>query len=111
MYDSLTRRLVRSTSMARGGATLTRGTEDCRQPAGETISQTRRTVDEAAPELVDGMRDGSIVDRSRRPYKPAGPVLRAGAADALLPVFGSRRLAEVKAGDCSASLRPCFATA
>ena len=83
-----------------GGAALTRGTEDCRQPAGETISQTRRTVDEAAPELVDGMRDGSIVNRSRRPYKPAAVRSYERALQMrLLPVFGSRRLAEVKAGD------------
>lgn len=68
--------------------------------AGETISQTRRTVDEAAPELVDGMRDGSIVNRSRRPYKPAAVRSYERALQMrLLPVFGSRRLAEVKAGD------------
>ena len=67
---------------------------------GQVIAPARRTVQEAADELLAGMREGSIVNRSRRRYKPAAIRSYQRALQLrLLPVFGSRRLADVKAGD------------
>jgi integrase len=39
--------------------------------AGTLASPTRKTVEQAGAELIAGMRDGSIYDRSGRTYKPA----------------------------------------
>jgi len=68
--------------------------------AGKLRAPTRTTVANAARVLVGGMRDGSILDRSGKPYKPATTrgydrVLRLR----VLPALGDRRLGDLRRRD------------
>ncbi len=68
--------------------------------AGKLRAPTRTTVANAAGVLVAGMRDGSILDRSGKPYKPAtmrgyDRVLRLR----VLPALGDRRLSDLRRRD------------
>ncbi len=67
--------------------------------AGTLKAPKRTTVDEAAKALVAGMEDGSIFDRTGRPYKPSttrsyDQCLRTH----VLPVLGHLRLDRVERG-------------
>src|SRR5829696_3062346 len=67
--------------------------------AGKLRAVARRTVADAATELLAGMKDGTIVNRSRRPYKPA--TIRSyerALTLRLLPALGRMRLDEVTPG-------------
>jgi integrase len=64
------------------------------QPAGRT------TVHEAADALVAGMRDGSVLNRSGRPYKPSSHRGYAQLLNAyVLPTLGDRKLSSVQRRD------------
>lgn len=58
-----------------------------------------RTVREAADELLAGMEDGSLLNRSRRPYKPATVrSYRRALKLRVLPTIGHLRLGDVRPG-------------
>lgn len=66
---------------------------------GKLRAVPRRTLDEAADELLAGMKDGTIVNRSRRPYKPA--TIRSYERALKLrvrPALGRMRLSDVGPG-------------
>jgi integrase len=64
-----------------------------------TTTAIRRTIGEAADELLAGMRDGTIVNRSHRPYKPATVRSYERALRLrILPELGRMRLGEVRRG-------------
>ena len=59
-----------------------------------------RTVETALEELVAGMADGTILDRSGRPYRPA--TIRSYESDCrryLIPALGTIRLGELRRKD------------
>jgi len=58
------------------------------------------TVEQAFMDLIAGMRDGSILDRSGKPYKPATirSYERAGRL-ALVPLLGERKLSGLRRRD------------
>jgi hypothetical protein len=60
----------------------------------------RTTVREAAEALIAGIDDGSILDRSGKPYKPSAARGYAQTLRAyVLPVLGGRRIDEVRRAD------------
>ncbi len=66
---------------------------------GKLRAGTKRTVEQAAEELLAGMRDGSITSRSGKPYKPA--TIRSydrALRLRILPAFGRMKLSDVQAG-------------
>ena len=62
-----------------------------------------QTVAEAIADLIDGMRDDRVLDRSGKPYKPATirSYERAARLDAI-PFFGHRKLSDVRRRDVQA---------
>jgi integrase len=73
---------------------------------GEARTQTRKTVDEAALELIAGMKEGTRLNRSGRPYKPS-TIRRYELALRLhvRPEIGHLRLADVDRGRVRALIR------
>lgn len=68
--------------------------------AGQVRAQRKRTVAEAADELVAGMEDGSVLNRSGKPYKPATVrSYRRALTLRVLPKLGHRKLGDVGPGD------------
>lgn len=70
--------------------------------AGETssLTPTAKTVDEALDALLDGMKAGTVLDRSGRRYRPATVRSYREAADNYLrPALGRYRLGEVRRAD------------
>lgn len=64
-----------------------------------TTTASRRTVAEAAEELLAGMKDRTIISRSRRPYKPATVRSYERALRLrVLPALGRMRLGDVQPG-------------
>jgi integrase len=68
--------------------------------AGTLRTPTRTTVEQASAALIAGMTDGSIYDRSGRPYKPS-TVRSYETAMRLwvLPALGHRRLSSIERRD------------
>jgi integrase len=67
---------------------------------GTLNAPTRQTVNAAADALIEGMRDGTIRNRNRKPYKPS--VIRTYEVwlDARIrEAFGSRKLTELHRND------------
>jgi integrase len=65
-----------------------------------TVKPSGRTVQEALDALVEGMRDGTILDRSGRRYRPATARSYQQAAETYLkPSLGRLRLSEVRRAD------------
>src|SRR4051794_39230558 len=71
VYNPATRRPVRKNFDSVKAAKLWRGDLMNAVARGVNVAPAKLTVQQAADELLAGMRDGSIVNRSRRPYKPA----------------------------------------
>lgn len=66
-----------------------------------TVARWRMTLDEAAAAFVEGIGDGSIVNRSGRPYKPS--IIRDYRRDlrVLVKIVGpKKRLDDVRLPDC-----------
>jgi integrase len=67
--------------------------------SGQLRAVRPRTLREAADELVAGMADGTLLNRSRRPYKPATVrSYRRALTLRVLPELGHLRLADVRPG-------------
>jgi integrase len=70
---------------------------------GQLKAPTTTTVRDAADELIDGMRDGSIPTRSGTRYKPAATRSYDEALRRrILPALGDKRLSEVRRADVQA---------
>ena len=70
---------------------------------GTLAAPTRTTVAEAAAALLGGMRDGSIPNRKREPYKPSAVRSYERALKLrILPELGRLRLAELERRDVQA---------
>jgi integrase len=71
-----------------------------RQGDSASVNPTERTVRQALDELLDGMRAGTILDRSGRRYRPATIRSYREAIDKyLVPKLGHLRLGEVRRAD------------
>jgi integrase len=93
-------KLVRKHFATKRAATLWRGEQRTAAEHGMLTLDSRRTVQNAADELLAGMKDGTIISRSRKPYKPA--TIRSyerALTLRVLPVFGRKRLSQVRRGD------------
>src|SRR5262245_25258155 len=67
---------------------------------GELLAPTKETVAAALEVLVAGMKDGTVLDRSGRRYRPATRRRYETAARLhLIPALGRLRLAQVRRGD------------
>jgi len=106
VYDARTGRRIRRTFPNRTGAKLWRqdtivGLRHGDEPSVRPVAG--RTVREALEALLAGMRDGTILDRSGRAYRPA--TIRGYEAATriyLLPPLGTLRLSQVRRGDVQA---------
>jgi len=100
VFDASTGKRVRKNFASERAARIWRADLVNAASKGQVITPARRTVREAADELLAGMRDGSIVNRSRKHYKPAAIRSYERALRLrVLPVFGERRLGDVRRGD------------
>lgn len=67
---------------------------------GTMRAPTRKTVGEAMVELVAGMKDGTIRNRNRRPFKPSAiRSYEQSINNYLEPEFGERRLDDLQRND------------
>jgi integrase len=96
VFDARARKLIRKNFTDLGAARTWREDTAGAIRSGKLRAPTSTTVAQAAEVLVAGMRDGSVLDRSGKPYKPA---TTRGYARSLrlrvLPAFGDRRLSEL----------------
>jgi integrase len=96
-FDARASKLIRKHFNDLGAARTWRDDASGAIRAGKMRAPTRTTLDQAAEALIVGMRDGSILDRSGKPYKPATTrgyerVLRLHVR----PALGDRRLGELR---------------
>ena len=99
VFDAQSGRRIRRTFKTKSAAKLWRQDAVVALRRGElsAVTPTGRTVAIALGELVAGMRDGTILDRSGRPYRPATIRKYEGDADRyLVPALGHLRLSEVR---------------
>ena len=102
VWDAATGRKLKKTFSTKTAAKLWRQDALVAVRAGELTATPKggRTVADALDELIAGMKDGSVLDRSGRRYRPV--TIRNYASDArnvLAPALGHLRLGEVKRGD------------
>ncbi len=95
-YDAQAGRQVWRTFPTISAAKLWRSDAQVALRKGTLRAPTAKTVSEAAEQLIKGAHDGSILDRSGKPYKPSTArgyeqMLRAY----ILPVLGPRKLSSV----------------
>jgi integrase len=96
VYASRERKLIRKRFHAQREAEIWRSEQRAAVSAGKAIALTRKTVDEAVEELLAGMKAGTILNRSSRPYKPS--VVRGYEASLRLhirPQIGTLKLSQV----------------
>ena len=99
-YDPRTEKQVWRTAQTITEAKLWRSDTQAQLRRGTLQRPVRTTVREAAAALIAGIGDGSILDRSGKPYKPSA--IRGYAQtlnDHVLPILGARRLDEVRRSD------------
>src|SRR3954454_4979265 len=100
VFDSTTGKRIRRNFASERAARIWRADVMNAASKGHVITPAKRTVQQAADELLAGMRDGSIVNRSNRPYKPAAIRSYERALRLrVLPAFGARKLSTVTRGD------------
>lgn len=100
VYDSRADKLLRKHFAELGAARAWREDAANAIRAGTLRAPTRTTVAAAARVLVAGMRDGSILDRSGKPYKPAtARGYERSLRLRVLPAFGDRRLSDLRRRD------------
>jgi integrase len=102
VWDAAAGRKVKRTFPTKTAAKLWRQDAAVAVRAGELTATPKggRTVADALDELIAGMKDGSVLDRSGRRYRPV--TIRNYESDVrrvLAPVLGHLRLGEVKRGD------------
>ena len=91
---------IRRNFPTRGEAVAWRAEAQVAVGKGELKAPTKVTVREAADELIAGMRDGSILNRSHVPYKPSAIRSYERALRLrVLPRFGPARLSAVTRPD------------
>jgi integrase len=99
-YDAQAGRQVWRTFPTISAAKLWRSDAQVALRRGTLRAPTAKTVAEAAEQLIKGAHDGSILDRSGKPYKPSTArgyeqMLRAH----ILPVLGPRKLSAIQRRD------------
>lgn len=96
VYSPRDRKYVRKHFRTQREAELWRGELRGAVDRGEARAPSQSTVDQAANKLLAGMRDGTVMNRSGRPYRPS-TIRRYELALRLhvQPVLGRRRLADV----------------
>lgn len=102
VYDHRAGRKIRRTFATRSAAKLWRQDAIVALRTGDltAVTPTGRTVAAALEQLLDGMRDGTVLDRSGRRYRPATiRGYRDDIAKHLAPKLGHLRLGEVRRGD------------
>lgn len=101
-YDARAGRPVKRSFPSRAAARQWRHDAQHALRSGEVaaVKPSGRTVTDALDALVEGMRDGSVLDRSGRRYRPATARSYRQAADGyLIPALGRLRLSEVRRAD------------
>ena len=96
VYASRERKLVRKRHRTLTEAKRWRSEISTAAGKGEAVVPTRKTVNEAADELIAGMKAGTIMNRSGRVYKPS--VVRGYEASLRLhirPEIGTLKLSQV----------------
>jgi hypothetical protein len=100
VFDARMGRQVWLTAKTITEAKLWRSDAQAQVRRGALQRVVRTTVREAAEELFAGIDDGSILDRSGKPYKPsAGRGYAQTMRAHILPTLGSRRLDDVRRAD------------
>ena len=103
VFDSRSRRRIRKTFPTKSAAKLWRQDAVVALRKGTMAAPTPTTVAEAGAALLDGMRDGSMLNRSGMTYRPATIRAYEQAIRAYInPALGSRRLHEVRRRDVQA---------
>lgn len=102
-WDPVTRKKIRRTFPTLAAAKAWRGDAQVAVRRNELRAVRSPTVDEAADDLLTGMRDGSIRARGGREFKPS--TIRSYELlldQRIRPAFGRRRLADLTRGDLMA---------
>lgn len=103
VYDRRTTKLIRKTFKNRGEAKSWRQDAVVALRRGVLQAPVRVTVGEALSGLLDGMGDGTVLDRSGKPYKPATVRSYEQAVRRYLePAIGSMKLHDVRRRDVQA---------
>lgn len=105
VFDARSGKRIRRTFATRTAAKLWRqdAVTALRQGDSASVSPTGRTVRQALDELLAGMQDGTILDRSGRRYRPATVrSYREAIGKYLAPRLGHLRLGEVRRADAQA---------
>jgi integrase len=100
VFDKHSKRLIRKTFPTLSAAENWRS--DGRQAVrkGALAAPTRLTFNDAADALIEGMSDGSIRNRNRKPYKPSAiRSYEAVLESRLRPEFGAARLSDLRRND------------
>lgn len=102
VFDARSGKRIRRTFPTKTAAKLWRADAVAALRQGDlaAVTPTGRTVAAALEQLLDGMRDGTVLDRSGRRYRPA--TIRGYDADIrkhLAPRLGHLRLGEVRRAD------------
>jgi integrase len=100
VFDAVSGRQIWRTARTITEAKLWRADTQAQARRGILQRPVRTTVREAAQTLMAGMDDGSILDRSGKPYKPSATRAYSQTLRSyVLPTLGSRRLDEVHRAD------------
>jgi integrase len=100
VFDKRSKRLIRKTFPTLAAAESWRS--DGRQAVrkGAMSAPTRQTFNDVADALIAGMKDGSIRNRNRKPYKPSAiRSYEAVLETRLRPEFGATRLSDLRRND------------
>ncbi len=93
-------KLVRKTFPTLAAAKSWRRDAAAEMAAGRLRPPSPLTVEEAADELLDGMRTGAIISKGGRPYKPSTiRSYKTALRDRVLPALGGRRVSELRRAD------------
>ena len=96
VYVQRDRKLIRKRFRGQRAAEVWRGEQRTAAASGQLVVPSRKTVNEAADELIAGMKAGTIMNRSGRVYKPS--VIRGYEGSLRLhvrPEIGTARLQQV----------------
>jgi integrase len=99
VFDARNGRRIRKTFATKTAAKQWRTDAQAAIRAGTLPTGNSRTVRQALEDLIAGMRDGTVLDRSGRRYRPATIRSYQHAADKHLSPVGHLRLGDVRRGD------------
>ncbi len=100
IFDRQTGQKIRRTFPTHAAAKAWRQDAVSEQRRGLRRTPTSRTVRAAAEDLIEGLRDGTIRNRSGHPYKPSAvSSYEEALRRRIVPAFGTARLSELTRAD------------